>query len=233
MQTIAETIDESTESAAAAMRYRSLSVCAILSLVFGLLSILTVFGWVFWTIPLIALSLAYRALKKIRYAATEFVGIGFARAGIVTALVLWPTGAYIRHYIKQHSIPTGYKAITFDYLQPNPNKADEFIPPAAYDLEPDTNNPDKRIFIRGFIYPGRRTLDIKSFILVPTLGHCQFCSRQLKSTEMIKVTFTGDLKVDYTAQPIGVGGKLHIDRDQVLNPFGGLPYQLEADYLQE
>jgi hypothetical protein len=228
-------IDEPFETAEAApVDYRSLNVTAVVSVVFGVLSILTVFGWVFWVIPILSIALAVRALKRIQYASQEYTGEGFARAGIALAIVLWMSGAYIQHYIQMHSIPAGYKPITFDYLQPNPDKPDEIIPPAAFDLEPNDNDPDKRVFIKeGYIYPGRRNVNIKEFVLVPTLSHCNFCSQQLKSTEMINVKLKGDLSVDYSTSSIKIGGKLHIDRDQMLNPFGGLPYQLEVDYLQE
>jgi hypothetical protein len=50
---------------------------------------------------------------------------------------------------------------------------------------------------------------------------------------MILVNFTGDLSINATGGEIKIGGKFKIDRDQAANPFGGLPYQLEADYLQE
>ena len=228
-------IDESPEaSEAAPVPYRALNVTAILSLVFGAFSILTVFGWVFWAFPILSIALAVRALKHIRYASQEYTGEGFARAAIAVAIVLWLSGMYIQHYIKLHTVPSGYKPITFDYLQPNPDQPGEIIPPAAFELEPSDNNPDKRVFIQeGYIYPGRRSINIKEFILVPTLGHCNFCVRQLKSTEMINVKLSGDLTVDYSSRPIKLGGKLHIDREQAVNPFGGLPYQLEADYLQE
>jgi hypothetical protein len=227
-------LDESSETAEATpLRYRSLSLPAILSVVFGVFSILSVFGWIFWAIPAIAIALAVRALKKIQYASQECTGEAFARWGIGLAIVMWFSGMYIHHYIQHHSIPSGYKPITFDNLQPNPENEGELIPPSAFNLEPNENDPDKRIFIEGYIYPGRRSFDIKDFILVPTIGHCQFCSRQLKSTEMIHVKFTGDLSVDYTSHQIKIGGKMRIDRDEVVKPFGGLPYQLEADYLQE
>ncbi len=228
-------IDELPEAAEAVpVRYRSLNATAILSLVFSVLSILTVFGWVFWAIPVLSIALAIRALKHIRYASEEYTGEVFARAAIAVAVVFWLSGMYIQHYIQLHSIPSGYKPVTFDFLQPNPDQPGEIIPPAAFELEPTDNNPDKRVFIKeGYIYPGRRSINIKEFILVPTLGHCQFCTRQLRSTEMIDVKFSGDLTVDYSSRPIKVGGRLHIDRQQAVNPFGGLPYQLEADYVQE
>jgi hypothetical protein len=227
-------IDQSLETAEdAPARYRSFSATAIVSLVFAVFSILTIFGWIFWAIPILSIALAVRALKHIQYASQEYTGEGFARAAIAVAVVMWFSGMYIHHYIQEHSVPSGYKQITFDYLQPNPDQPGEIIPPAAFDLEPTDNNPDKRVFIKeGFIYPGRRSINIKEFILVPTLGHCQFCAQQLRSTDMINVKFSGDLSVDYSVRPIKIGGKLRIDREQAVNPFGGLPYQLEADYVQ-
>ena len=228
-------IDEPLETAnAAPARYRSFSAMAILSLVVSLLSILTIFGWVFWTIPILAIYLAVKALKRIDYASEEYTGEGFARAAVAVAIVLWLTGMYLQHYIQHHTVPSGYKAITFDYLQPSADQPGEIIPPVAFELEPTDSNPDKRVFVmEGYIYPGRRSVNIKEFILVPSLGHCQFCTRQLRSTEMINVKLTGDMTVDYTTRPIKVGGKMRIDRDQAVNPLGGLPYQLEADYMQE
>lgn len=161
---------------------------------------------------------------------------GICPAGIAVAVIFGLSGTSIQHYIQRHSVPAGYKAITFDNLQPDLDKQGEIIPEAAFDLEAVDKDPDKRdkrIFITGYIYPGRRTINIKEFILVPTVSHCQYCQPDIRSTQMMLVKFTGDLSIDYTNDLIKVGGKLRIDRDQILNPFGGLPYQLEADYLQE
>lgn len=228
-------IDEPLETGGAApVRYRSFSAMAIISLAVSVFSILTIFGWVFWAVPILAVYLAVKALKRIEYASEEYTGAAFARAAVAVTIVFWVTGAYLQHYIQRHTVPSGYKAITFDYLQPSADQAGEIIPPVAFELEPTDSNPDRRVFIaEGYIYPGRRSINIKEFILVPTIGHCQYCQTQLKSTDMINVKLTGDLRVDYTTRPIRVGGKLRIDRDQAVNPFGGLPYQLEADYVQE
>jgi len=207
---------------------------AILSLIFGVSSILIALYWVFLVIPLISIIMAIIAIKRIHYASQEYTGIVFAHLGIILSIILGLFGGWYHYYDQNHSIPSGYKVITFDYLQPNTDQPGEIIPPAAFDLEPSDNNPDKRVFIKeGYIYPGRRSINIKEFILVPTLSHCNYCQQQLKSTDMINVKFTGDLSIDYSSRPIKIGGKMHIDREQAVNPFGGLPYQLEADYVQE
>jgi hypothetical protein len=86
---------------------------------------------------------------------------------------------------------------------------------------------NQRVFIRGFIYPGRQTQGIKEFVLVPTLGHCSFCFTQLRPTDFVRVRLVGDLTVDYTSTEIGVGGRLRVDRLSAQ-----APYALEADHVQ-
>ena len=42
----------------------------------------------------------------------------------------------------------------------------------------------------------------------------------------------GDLTTSYKAGLTRLGGKFRLDPDQAAAPFGGLPYQLEADYVK-
>lgn len=80
MQVEENIIDDSFDTAEdSPPPYRSLSVMAVLSVVFGVFSILTIFGWIFWAIPILSIALAVRSLKQIRYAAGECIGEGFAR----------------------------------------------------------------------------------------------------------------------------------------------------------
>ncbi len=226
-------IDESDE-AAPPLQYRSLSALAIVGLIAAAFSILTVFHWLFWIIPLVAIYLGYRAIKQIRFAPTEYTGLGFARSGIAVAVVLGILGTGISDYLRKHTVPYGYKPITWELIQPDPHKPAEIIPDAAYDLEPSDKDPDRRVYITGYINLNmtNRTSNIKQFILVPTASHCKFCQPQLKSTDMILVKFVGGLSLDATQNEIKLGGKFTIDRDQAANPFGGLPYEIEADFLQ-
>jgi hypothetical protein len=218
-------------SADEAPRYRSVSRPAILSLAIGVFSILTIFHPVFAVVPLVAIVLGWYALSCIRAVPDEYTGTAFAWGGMVAAIVLGVSGFSVYRYVQSNSRPAGYEPISFDDLQPTSDR--EIIPARAYDLEPTDQERDKRIYITGFIYPGQRTQKLKEFILVPKMSHCNFCQSALRSTEMILVKFTGDLKTDYTYNLVKLGGKFHIDREQVANPFGGLPYQLQADFFQE
>lgn len=227
-------IDETNEPAPP-LQYRSLSALAILGMVVAAFSILTTFHWLFWIIPLAAIFLGRQAVKQIRFAPTEYTGTVFAYAGMAAAIVLGLIGHGIHSYVQKHTAPYGYQPITWEILQPDPRKPAEIIPEAAYDLEPSDKDRDRRVYLTGFINLNmtNRTINIKQFILVPTASHCNFCQTKLKSTEMIFVKFTGDLTINATQSEIKLGGKLTIDPDEAANPFGGLPYVLEADYLQE
>jgi hypothetical protein len=227
-------IDEHDEPASP-IDYRSVSTLAIVGTVVAAFSILTIFHLLFWLIPIAAIGFCYMAIKQIRRAPTEYAGMAIAHSGIAAALVLGMIGQTVHHYIQKYTIPTGYKVIKWEDIQPDPNKPAEIIPEAAYDLEPSDKDRDRRVYITGYINLNmtNRTINLKQFVLVPTASHCNFCQTQIKSTEMILVKFTGDLTIDATQNEIKLGGKFTIDRDQAANPFGGLPYQLEADYLQE
>jgi hypothetical protein len=118
-------------------------------------------------------------------------------------------------------------------MQPNPSNKGEVVPQEILDLQFDETEMDpKRVFIKGYIYPGRQTIGLKKFILVPSQSHCKFCSSQLKSTEMIDVKLEGDLKIDYRRQLVRVGGKLTVNKAEASRPLGGFPYVLDADYVR-
>lgn len=227
-------IDEPEETAEP-LEYRSVSALAILGLVAAAFSILTVFHWLFWLIPVAAIFLCNRAIKRIYAAPTEYTGLNIARTGIVAAVLIALLGHSIHWYIQKYTVPAGYKAITWDDLQPNPKNPAEIIPEKAYDLQPSDKDRDRRVYITGYLndQSTRQMTHIKQFILVPTTSHCNFCQVNLKSTEMIYVKFTGGQTIDRTQNEIRLGGKFKIDPDQAANPLGGLPYVLEADYLQE
>jgi len=123
-------------------------------------------------------------------------------------------------------VPFGYKAKTFSQLQPDASKPKALLPENIDELN------GKRIFIKGFIYPGKQSIGIKQFILVPSVGHCNFCSTKLKSTQMIAAEMAGDMRTNYKQRMIGVGGILKVDKKEAIKPFGGFPYRMEVDYVR-
>jgi hypothetical protein len=215
--------------------YRSINSLATLGLIVAAFSFLTIFHWLYWFIPIAAASLAYLGIRQIRFAPTEYTGLGIARTGMTVAVSLGLIGHIAGHYIQKYTIPYGYKPITWEILQPDPHNPSEIIPDAARDLEPSDKDRDRRVFISGYINLNmtNRTMNLKQFILVPTASHCNFCQAQIKSTEMILINFVDGTSLNATQNEIKIGGKFQIDSDQEANPFGGLPYRIDADCLQE
>ena len=206
--------------------YRHVEPMAVVSLVLGGFSILPMFGWPMIVAPVGGLVFGVLALRRIEHSFGERTGRGIAIAGLVLSIVLGLIGAMFYSFFVVHGAPIGYTKVTFQEMQPN-KEAGEVIPGKILELQ------DKFIFIRGYMYPGRRSMGIQQFVLVPTQAHCKFCQRDLASTEMIKVTMVSDELANYSAHMVGVGGKLKIDHQEAIRPVGGMPYTIEADVFRE
>jgi len=205
--------------------YREISALAVWSLACGALSWLTVFSWVFVPLPVAGLVLGYLALRQIRQLPGEMTGRGLAVAGLALSGGLWLLGSGYMVFCVVAEVPIGYTRLEFKDLQPDPQNESELVPKEIIELE------DENVYVKGYMYPGRQVSGIQQFVLVPTLGHCKFCQRELKTTEMIEVRMVGDVLANFSVHPTGVGGKLKIRRQDLLSPLGGIAYEIEADYL--
>ena len=119
-------------------------------------------------------------------------------------------------------VPDGYDEINYEMLQPDPDVRGQAIPPKAFDLQ------DKKVFLEGFMLPGRSPSRLKRFVLCPRIANCNFCTVDPKATEMILVALEGDLVTDYTIHLVQLGGTFEVDP----NPIDGLPYRMKVDYLR-
>ena len=204
-------------------RYRALNRWALLSVVFGVLSVLTAFTWYMTVLPLAGIVLAIKALRQINRAPGEMIGQELALAGLALSVVLWSLGAGRLAIAQKNAIPTGYELINYVVLQPDAKTPDKKISEKAAELE------DTRIFLRGYMYPGRQTMRLKEFIMVPNAGLCKFCVTKITPTQMVRVQLVGDLTADYRTNLTGIGGKFKIDPNPGLNTS---PYIVEADVFR-
>ena len=119
-------------------------------------------------------------------------------------------------------VPPGYQRIAYETLQPDPDVRGERIPPAVFDLQ------GKKVFVEGYMLPGRFPSQLKRFILCPRISNCDFCTPDPKPTEMILVALEGDLVTDYTIYLVRLGGTFEVEP----NPLNDLPYRMKVDYLR-
>ena len=219
--------EEHQDSQFIRQRYRAVNKLAVTSLAFGVLSILTIVDWMAAMLPVTGILLALLALYQINRRPEEQTGKGFAWAGLGASVFLWMLGYGWLTHSYFADIPPGYQPISFAQLKPDPDQKGSILPDDIVD-----ELHDKRVFLKGYMYPGRRSMGITQFILVPTRGHCKFCSRTLKSTEMVQVKLDGDHVANYQTQLTRVGGVFKVDEREAANPLGGLPYTIEADYIR-
>lgn len=203
-------------------RYRAVSPVAVVALVLGILSVLTVWHWALGLIPAAGILVAYLALVQIWEAPEELTGRGLAWAGLILSVAFATLGYGVLAFARAREFPYGYQRVIYADLQPDPNIPDQLIPDAAFDLQ------DEKVGIRGYMYPGRQPTGLKTFLLCPEIPNCPFCAPNPRRTEIIRVTLEGDLRIDYTTYPILVGGKFHVDPEAP----SGLPYEMQADYLR-
>jgi hypothetical protein len=207
-------------------RYRSVSVLAVLSIVVGFFSILTAFSWLFHIIPIVAVAMALGAKWRISRRPEALVGNRLATLALVLTFVLWGVGTAGLIYLELKEVPHGYTPLTFEMLAPPNPGAENPLPPDIEKLE------GEKIYLKGHMYPGRQSIGLKSFLLVPTLAHCKFCASQIPLHEIVQVELVGDLTTDYTSAPTGVGGRLRIDKDVAKGKKFGQLYKIEADYIR-
>ncbi len=213
--------------------YRTVNPFAVTSLALGVLSFLTMFSWFLFFIPIIAIVCGWIALGQMTRRPGQYTGNKLAIVGILSAVALWTCGAAYVVFVAGAEVPIGYTRVTFTQMQPNPDNKGEVVPQDILDLQFDeTAMEKKRIFIKGYLYPGRQTIGLRQFMLVPSQSHCKFCSSLLKSTQMISVKLEGDLQINYRTQLVHVGGKLSVDKAEAAKPLGGSPYLINADYVR-
>ena len=208
-------------------RYRALSTSAVASLVIGLLSCLALLDWSLVAIPLVGVALSSFAWWKVKRHRDELTGERLARAGLVLSLVFLVAGPATLTYQYLTEVPDGYTRISYVELQPDPNQVGQQVPPSALEFE------GKRVFIKGYVYPGREKDGIRKFILCRDQGDCCFGGNP-KITDRIQVTLADPLRLRYQPRLHKLGGTFHVEarHSTVGGGGGGVFYHLTADYLE-
>lgn len=208
-------------------QYRALSTAAVASLIVGLLSVLAMLDWTLVAIPVSGVLLATVALVKVRRHSEELSGAGLARSGLALSVLFLIAGPAWLTYVYVTEVPTGYQRVSYAELQPDPSQAGQLVPPAALALE------GKKIFIKGYAYPGRQTHEIREFLLVRDRGDCCF-GGDPKITDRIHVTLENPLRLDYASRLHNLGGTFHVEAQPTTidGATGGVYYHLKANHLK-
>ncbi|MCH2129119.1 MAG: DUF4190 domain-containing protein [Pirellulaceae bacterium] len=205
-------------------QYRAISSTAIVALVCGLFALAALLSPWMLMIPFLGIVMGLSALSKIKQRPTELTGKPIAMAGLIMSSLLFVGSAIMHSVIYATEVPDGYQRISFQQLQPD-DQSKLPIPDEAISLD------GKRIFVKGYVYPGDNRTALRQFILVPDMGTCCFGGNPAL-TDMIEVTLQPPKHIDFSWRKRKLGGILHVDTK--LKPVSGLNgvyYRLDAEYL--
>ena len=230
--------------------YRAIHGLGVLSLVLGVLSVLSVLAWIWGLIPAAGIAVGWIALRRIRRTPEETTGAGFAKWGVSLSAAFWAIGSGWLTYLSYTQAPPGYQPISFAVLQIPPGSPPEMqVSPEAEKLD------GEQVYVRGYMVPGRQQSGIKRFFLSDDNGVCSFCAPKPKITQLIEVILLNDFEAEFTTHLVGVAGKFRVETGKPKKkteespvvranpnekagqpapekPGGGAIYQLEADYFR-
>ena len=206
--------------------YRPVSPAAAISVVTGLLALLAAvlvfdLGAVTYVFAsAVGLITGVRGISAFkRY---DMAGRGAAKAGLGLSVLALATGAGVMTYHAMNEVPEGSVAISYEALQA---KGGEVIPESAKALD------GKKVYIKGYMYPGEQTTGIKEFVLCRDNGTCCF-GGQPKLNDMIQVKLKEPLTLDYHTGLRYIAGNFKVQQEAAPGSLGTVLYHLEADYAK-
>jgi hypothetical protein len=203
--------------------YRAVSILAVVAFVLSLFTPLMLLSNWFIIFPLIGALCGIFGLYNILSCPFDYTGRGFALGGIIFSFLLGIGAAGFGVYLYYFSIPYGYTAVQFSELRPDEktNRLPEHIVKLAEE--------QRKVYIKGYMYPGRQLSGIQDFMLVRTQEHCKFCSPAQNPFDMISIHCTGELRAQFRTRTVNIGGTLYVNEDF---RYGELPYHIEADLFR-
>lgn len=202
--------------------YKTIGALPVVSLICGILSILTFLSWGMLLVPLVGLVSGGLALRTILNSPEDSGGFRLTCAGIGLSLVFSLLGCTYLVWSYYHETPFGYFPITFEDIAADPRTGE--IPRSARHFAES----GQKVFIEGYMFAGTHLHDIDQFVLVASDAQNQFETLVREPTESVIVRMIGGSTVSYYSRPVRVGGRLKINEKNGSES----PYLLEADVFR-
>lgn len=205
--------------------YRTLSKAAVGSVALGLLSL---FSFVFSSVTVFALlgiGLAIYALITVWKYPDEYSGKGVARFGLGLCSLVFVSATALHTYIYLTEVPPDHVRLTFGDI-----KAPKYqrLQPTEKALELN----GKRVFIKGYTFPGKQKKNLSQFLLVGDFGQCCFGGNP-EPSHLIRVSIKNGRKIDYSQRLRKLAGTFRVLPQVGVNGEGqGYLYELEAEEIK-
>ena len=204
--------------------YRPMPVLVPISLALAVVSISALLGIVGILVAVLASLASISAIVVIARSEGMYSGRVMAIIALVLSLAFGTLGVASQIYAFKTEVPEGYRRVSFA----REISAKGFpIKEGKATLHPDVAALiDKKIFLKGYMYPQAQKKGLRQFLLLKDTGECCF-GGQPKPTDMILVKMQNEKGADYHTGRVAVAGTLRLTRDRT--PEGLEPiYALEA-----
>lgn len=220
--------------------YRSVHVFAVLGLLLGLLSAVTLVTagasldvtLMLAPIPLAGLLVSASALRGIAAEPDLYTGAPLAKGGAALSAVFLVLGVGYSGYVYATEVPDGYARTSFIAMKPTEQDLvnRELVPAEVEDLIKD----QRPVFLKGYIRPDsiKFKQNLSSFLLVRDNQQCCFGDlSKVQYFDQVQVNLATGLTTDYHSGVFRLGGKLSIAPG---DPRIGAPltYRLDADFVK-
>ena len=188
--------------------YRPVSSLAVCSLVLGLLSLVGIFLWIMLPVAVLTVVLGGIAILSIRRWQGEYTGTGVAIAGIFFGAVTLVAGTGVQVHAFKHEVPPGFTRISFiKDISAKPFVSDRLGTKVNPDVEALVG---KKVFFKGFVFPGSQYVGLTSFLLLKDSKECCFGGKPAL-TDKVGCIMQGGKTTNYYAGRVSVAGTFRIN----------------------
>ncbi len=208
--------------------YRPIPVLAPVSLIIGLCSIVGLASVAGMSVPLSGVILGVLGWRQIARAHGEYGGFKLTMSGLVLSSVCLLAGTSLHAYTYATEVPEGYERLSFRWLA----EQKPIIEDGQTRIHPDAKSLDgQKIFIKGYMYPGKSKTNLKQFTLCKDTAQCCFGGNPA-ITDIIAVEFVNDTRATHRELSlVNVAGTFRAKKVVIGGQISSL-YSLEAEYFK-
>ena len=210
------------------IEFRSLSKMAIASVIFAFFGASGFLIAPLSVLAIVGVGLGLFGLFVVAKYPEEFAGKWIATVGICLSILIFAGSAGMHAYIYMTEVPEGKTRISFADLQPRSKTTGLRVSQKSLEIT------GQDVFIKGYVYPGKKRENLDKFILVRDFGTCCFGGSP-KPTHMVEIELKGGRRTQYNKRLRRVGGTFNVENQLKKVQEDDLPgvfYRIEADYLQ-
>jgi len=204
--------------------YKALAGTAIAAATLAFLSPLAFIDWWLLVIPAVGFCLGLVALQDIFKRPDILTGSRISKIATFFSLVCFVGGFAYLTWVYTTELPEGFERIHFGLLEPAAGLPATSISDSARALD------GHKVLIKGYMYPGKKQLGIRQFLLVRDQGDCCFGGNP-KITDRVFVHLRDEKGIAFSPRQKKIAGTFIVRPTAGQDGIeGGILYHLEEAF---